>query len=330
MISVVSPFYNESAILEKAVEEMLSNLEELPEAFEFILVNDGSTDDSLRIAEDLVSRYPNRLRLITYDTNHGRGYALRKGIEAARGDITVTTEADGSWEVGIVLRLVEYLKHHPEKDVVIASPHLLGGGYKNVPRKRVMLSLLGNMLIRKLFWPDITMFTGMTRAYRTEVIEFLPLESNGKEFHLEILSKLHALKARVGQIPCCLEWKEHKLTEQKSKKRESSTPLISVMMSHLLFAVCASPWRYLFGISFLLMTAMAFFFILALVSLTQGGPAIYFGMVSGLSFVGSVLLFIFGVLANQNSTMEQELWHLQRDCRKMMKKIEGHNPIQDG
>ena len=63
----------------------------------------------------------------------------------------------------------------PDADMVVASPHMQGGSYKNVPFKRVLYSKLGNKVIRACMSNVVTMNTGMTRAYRRNAIRSLPL-----------------------------------------------------------------------------------------------------------------------------------------------------------
>jgi hypothetical protein len=109
MISVVCPFYNEESILDAAVRNMLANLKSLPEAWELVIVNDGSLDHSLDIARRIEAESPT-LRVISYPTNRGRGYAIRTGVANARGDTVVTTEIDLSWGDDIVHRIVEVLQ----------------------------------------------------------------------------------------------------------------------------------------------------------------------------------------------------------------------------
>jgi len=188
MISVVCPFYNEEAILEKSVELMLKNLEKMGEKLELIIVNDGSTDGSLEIALRLEEKHPH-LRVISYPINRGRGFAIRTGVAQARGKIVVTTEIDSSWGDDIVSRIVQKFEELPDADIVIASPHLPGGGYKNVPLKRVLLSKWGNLIIRASVKRTISMYTGMTRGYVKEKFMALPLDENGKEMHLEVVNK---------------------------------------------------------------------------------------------------------------------------------------------
>ena len=95
-ISVVCPFYNEELILDKAIERMIKNLKRLDVSWELILVNDGSNDNSFEISQKWAEKEKG-LRLISYPINQGRGYALKTGINSARGKIIVTTEIDLSW-----------------------------------------------------------------------------------------------------------------------------------------------------------------------------------------------------------------------------------------
>lgn len=166
-ISVASPFFNEAGILETAIKTMLEQLRTPDAEWELIVVNDGTTDGSGEIAKTI---YHPRLRLLKYPTNRGRGYALRTGIKVAKGNIIVTTEIDLSWGDNIVHELVDALRRNRDIDFVVASPLMSGGAYRNVPRKRVFYSRIGNRVIRALMSRTATMNTGMTRAYRRAMI----------------------------------------------------------------------------------------------------------------------------------------------------------------
>ena len=205
MISVVCPFYNEASILDAAVRSMLENLRSLDEEWELIIVNDGSTDGSLEIAQAFQADEP-RLQGLTYPINRGRGYAIRTGAAAARGELIVTTKIDSSWGDDIVHRLVAELHARPDADIVVASPNLPGGRYKNVPIKRVFFSKYGNLIIRAGLRYSVTMNTGMTRGYRAEKFRALPLEEDEKEMHLEVINKALAFGYRIYEIPATLEW----------------------------------------------------------------------------------------------------------------------------
>ena len=242
-VSVVCPFHNEAQILEPAIGTLLAQLRMLGRSWELLVVNDGSDDGSGGIAERLARENPN-LRAIGYAEHRGRGYALREGIAAARGEIIVTTEMDLTWGAHIVHDLVRALGESPEADIVLASPHLPGGGYKGVPFFRVWVSRLGNWLIRACLGLAPTMNTGMARAYRAPVIRSLPLGENDKEFHLEVVHKAAARDYVIREIPAALEWKEHERAGQQPHRR-SSTHLLHTALGHIRFLFRASPLRTL-------------------------------------------------------------------------------------
>jgi dolichol-phosphate mannosyltransferase len=247
-VSVVCPFYNEAQILESAVRTLLDRLRSLDGSWELIVVNDGSTDGSAEIAQRIAKEESSRLRVLGYATNRGRGHALRAGIAAARGDIIVTTEIDLSWGEQIVHELVAAMERWPDADIVVASPNLPSGGYKNVPLKRVWLSRIGNRVIRACMSNAVTMNTGMTRAYRRQVIQSLPLSEDEKEFHLEVILKATAFGFRIREVPAVLQWKEYKHQGQRIK-RKSSSRVNRLIVSHSLFSIFANPVRYVWTMS---------------------------------------------------------------------------------
>jgi glycosyltransferase involved in cell wall biosynthesis len=285
----------------------------LADDWEVIIVNDGSTDASYEIAREFVQKHADRMRMVSYPVNQGRGYALRQGINAARGDIIVTEEIDCSWGPDIVSRLADYLKANPKVDIVVASPHLPGGGYKNVPVKRVLLSSLGNKLIQLLFHSNIRMFTGMTRGYRAAAIKNLPVYEKGKEFHLEVIHKATALGYIIDEIPCVLEWKDHKLTcdPTKAAERKSSSKIGRLVKTHLFFAFTANPLKLLWGLGLAFMTAGFVCFVWALIRLIMGEVAIFLALTASSCVTIGLILFLLGVVSSQVSIIQRDLWRLQ-------------------
>src|SRR5262245_20977243 len=311
-VSVVWPFYNEAETIESAIEQLLAQLSSLSVEWELIVVNDGSTDGSEQIAQKLCRRYP-RLRAFGYRFNRGRGYALRTGIAAARGEIIVTTEIDLSWGERIVQDLVEAMQSWPDVDIVVASPHLEGAGpsgYRNVPFKRVLLSRLGNRVIRACMFNGVTMNTGMTRAYRRRAIQSLPLFEDGKEFHLEVILKATAFGFRIREIPAVLEWKEYK-HHDKRVKRKSSSRVNRLIVSHSLFSVFANPVRYVWVMSFASLGLGVIFFINAALLYYWRMVSAYTALLSMSLLILGIVLFVLGVVVKQGNMIQRELWMLQ-------------------
>lgn len=314
-LSVVCPFFDEEKILEQAIRVLHARLEAFAPSSELIVVDDGSTDGSLAVAEGLRAQLP-RLRVLTYEHNRGRGHALRAGLAQARGAIVVTTEIDLSWGEDIVERLHAAATEHPDVDIVVASPHLPGGGYRNVPANRVLLSRLGNHVIRSCMTAAVTMNTGMTRAYRREAIRSLPLEEDKKEFHLEVILKAQALGYRFHEIPALLEWKEYKHQGQRVK-RKSSSKIKRLMLTHSLFSLFANPIRYVWALSLVSFALVPVFLGWGVARIAMGLDSVFMAIVA-LSFtIIGVMLFAFGLLAQQGNMIQSELWRLKRELREV-------------
>lgn len=273
LVSVVCPFYNEESIIGDSIVETIKHLEnQFADTAELILVDDGSTDTSLDCARKAIRASKKlRVQILHYPLNQGRGRALKTGINAAEGEIVVTTESDGSWGFNIVSEIVDKLQNSNDLDFVIASPHRSGGGFVNVDKKRVWLSRYGNLLIRLFFESKVTMNTGMTRGYRRRVIQPLDTQENGKEFHLEVLLKLMAIGFKFDEVPATLEWPQHRVTRKTPKKRKSSTKLIRTIFTHLKFVLIAHPVKYFGIISLCFFSLGCLFFALALQSIFAQG-----------------------------------------------------------
>lgn len=317
-ISVVCPFYNEEAIIEAALAKMSDKLSSLEHDWELIVVNDGSTDQSCDLARRAASGNP-RIKVIGYAQNRGRGYALRHGIYQAQGEIVITTEVDLSWGDDIVHRLISAFKEHPDADMIVASPNLPGGGYRNVPFKRVLISRIGNMIIRFGQGREMTMYTGMTRAYRREVFLSLPIDEDEKEFHLEVAQKAQAFDFKIYEIPCILEWKDAKLARPGAAKRKSSSKIAKLMRTHMAFAAAAAPFRYILPFSFVLFSLSFFFFIWAVINLFTDVPSAFVLITGLMLFLIGFVGFAIGMLSYQNQLIQRDLWRVRRDLMRRIR-----------
>ena len=316
-ISIVCPFYNEEQIIGDAINTLLQQLGKLELSWELIVVNDGSTDRSAKIARE-IARSMGQLRVLSYVFNRGRGHALRTGIAQARGEIIITTEIDLSWGEDIVDRLENAMLEHPDVDIVIASPHLDGGGYKNVPFQRVFLSRFGNWVIRACMANAASMNTGMTRAYKRHVIRSLPLEEDGKELHLEVILKAKAFGYRFYEIPATLEWKEYKHQDKRIKRKSSTNPN-KLVLTHSLFSLFANPIRYVWGLSVVALGLSLGFLGAGVVRYAMGIVSVYLGIMSLALATIAIMLFAFGLIARQGHMIQRELWKLQRDLDRLQR-----------
>ena len=219
--------FNEAENAESTLNRVEEALASFAGTYEIIAVNDGSLDNTLDILNRLAEQ-DGKLKIVSYPKNIGRGMALRKGFKESSGEIIVSIDADLSYRPHYILDLVETLRREPEVDLVLASPYMPGGGVKNVPVLRLWVSKLGNKILRFAMPNRIYTSTGIFRAYRKKVLDSLELESDGKEIHLEILSKALALGYRVKESPAILTSRKRGKSKFKFKK---------TAISHLIFSV---------------------------------------------------------------------------------------------
>lgn len=89
-VSIIIPAYNEAAAIEVVLKELLSETVKWEEAIEIVVVNDGSSDETAKIVNNIEG-----IRLINHRKNKGYGAALKTGIREAHGDLIVWYDADG-------------------------------------------------------------------------------------------------------------------------------------------------------------------------------------------------------------------------------------------
>src|SRR3712207_5529033 len=112
-LSIVVPAYNESARIGKTLRELLAYLEDQPGGGEVIVVDDGSKDDTSRVAETVFGERPSpgvEGRVIRVEPNRGKGHAVRTGLLAARGRVAAFFDADLSMPVTETPKLVEPIR----------------------------------------------------------------------------------------------------------------------------------------------------------------------------------------------------------------------------
>jgi dolichyl-phosphate beta-glucosyltransferase len=116
-ISIIIPSYNEENRLPATLEKIAGYLRSIPPGTEVIVVDDGSKDRTVSVAESYRKEIPN-LRVVSNGANRGKGYSVRHGSLEAKGDIILFTDADLSSPIEESQKLIGALKNH---DVAIGS-----------------------------------------------------------------------------------------------------------------------------------------------------------------------------------------------------------------
>jgi glycosyltransferase involved in cell wall biosynthesis len=255
---------------------------------------------------------------ISHIANFGRGRALRTGFQEARGEIIITTEADLSWGEDVIGRMIQALSDDPAADAVFASPHLPGGGYRNVPRHRVFLSTMGNRLLNFLDPRGRSMITGMTRAYRASVIKPHHFSQDGKEIHLEIAYRLTVLGHKVLEVPAILSWPRPEGASQNRGKRTNFKKIFSLIASHLIFGIVSGGSK-LFGLALALVRLVIFIFgVWACWLVFAHAPSIYLATLVGVLMVLWVTLASAFLLFTRFLQQEITAWQTEVQISRLM------------
>jgi glycosyltransferase involved in cell wall biosynthesis len=306
-VSVICPAYNEADGIAGAVALLKKCLDSLPYPAEVILVNDGSTDDTESLALAAIDG-DERFRVLSHLVNFGRGRAMRTGFAEARGEIIVTTEGDMSWGADVVGRMVAAMDANPKLDAVFASPNVPGGGYRNVPWHRVLLSRIGNRILRLLYLGELTMTTGMTRAYRSWVVRGHHFTRDGKELHLEIAHRLLQLGYRIGEVPAILSWPDKVPGQANRGKRTNWRKIWALVVSHLAFGFFQGASRLIYPSILLLTLAIPFFGAWAVFNLVRQQPSIYLATLTAVLTILWVTLLVGHFLLRHVLQVEIEVW----------------------
>jgi glycosyltransferase involved in cell wall biosynthesis len=312
-VSIIVPAYNESENLALTAERIAKTFKDRPESWELILVNDGSIDDTKAVTERL-AQADSRIVAAGYPVNKGRGYALRTGFSHAKGEIIISTDADLSYDPIFILDLVDALHNDPEIDFVLGSPYMPGGGTQDVPRKRLLVSKIGNKVLQTTVNKDIYTFTGVFRAYRRNVLDSIELESDGKEIHLEILSRALGAGYRVKEIPAILRSRK----KGKSKFRFGGTAI-----SHLLFSLNERPVLAFGAVGVILFLAGLVGGIYISVLRFQGtlNPERPLVTLVVILMLAGLQIISFGLIALQIGALRREIYKVQRENRLLRRDL---------
>ena len=118
-ISVITPSYNQAQYLE---ETILSVLDQNYERLEFIVIDGGSTDQSVAV----IRKYESRLAYWVSEKDYGQAHALNKGLAQASGDIVAYLNSDDLYEAGAFAAVVSWFQQHPECEWLCGDTRMFG------------------------------------------------------------------------------------------------------------------------------------------------------------------------------------------------------------
>lgn len=199
---VMMPAYNASGTIASVFERIPDAT--LKRITEFIVVDDGSTDATARIAEELKQKYP--IKLLRHEKNMGYGAAQKTGYNQAKednADITVMLHSDGQYAPELLLEMIEPIENG-EADVVGGSRSLGGSMLEGgMP----IYKYAGNVLLTKLenlvFKANLHSYHSGYKAYSKKALELIPYEKYSNEYYFDSEMLVGAIrnKLKIAEIP---------------------------------------------------------------------------------------------------------------------------------
>lgn len=192
-ISVFFPAYNDAASIGALVQAALTLLPRLTADYEVLVINDGSTDDTAAVLDELARQHP-AVRVIHHSQNRGYGGALRSGFAHATKDLVFYTDGDGQYDVNDLAKLLPLLTE--EIDVV--------NGYKMKradSRRRILLGGIYQRLARLLFGLPIHDVDCDFRLMRRSLIQSIELTATSGVICTEMIYQLHRAGCRFAETP---------------------------------------------------------------------------------------------------------------------------------
>jgi len=221
-LSVVIPAYNEAMRLPNTLRQAHAWLEAyLPDGFEIIVVDDGSSDETPARVKELMASMP-ELSLLVQPQNMGKGAAVRRGMLAAQGDMHVFMDADHSTHIREIEKAFQLLAEQPQVGVVIASRrHPDSDITQHQSWLREHMGQSFNLLMRLSTGIDMPDTQCGFKAFKADASQkiFSAQKINGFSFDVEVLFLAAKFGIDVAEIP--VEW----INEPNSKVRILIDPI---------------------------------------------------------------------------------------------------------
>lgn len=200
-ISLCIPLFNEEKILADTMDAVKEYMDgRFGEDYEVIYMDDGSSDASLRILEEKKDLHT---RIVSYQPNRGKGYAVRMGMLAAEGDTVIFTDCDLAYGLEIVGDFYDHMEKNPELSALIGSRSLHPEGYEGYTFTRKLLSKGYLKVISVYGGLGLSDSQGGIKAFRREVAHkvFSLATVDRFAFDLEIILLTRKLGGKIGEYP---------------------------------------------------------------------------------------------------------------------------------
>ena len=192
LLSIIIPIYNE----EKIVADSLPAIFNLKINKEIIIVNDGSTDNTLAILVELNKQY--NFQLINQQTNQGKGAAVKKGLEIIKGDYFIICDADSEYDPQDIIKLFQEIDKEKKDNLVIYGSRFLNNRTLSF---HYLVNRFLTTLINLLFGGRLTDMETCFKLIPRKALEKIKLTGRRFEIEPEITAQLLKNNYQIKELP---------------------------------------------------------------------------------------------------------------------------------
>jgi len=194
-LSVLVPIFNEERHLEPVMEALLTS--PCPIDREWIVIDDGSSDQSLAILKRLAQRHP--LQIFKQTTNQGKGSAIARGVREATGDFVMIQDADFEYDPLDIPTMLQPLLEG-KADVVFGS-RFKKSGHQVHRTYHYFINRFLTMLSNLLSGIYLTDMETCYKVFRTDLIKSMSLRSRRFGIEVELTAYIAKVRARIHEVP---------------------------------------------------------------------------------------------------------------------------------
>ena len=205
LVSILIPLYNEEEFIEEVISRVIAG--PLPPGLEreLIVVDDGSTDESVSIVESLVARHPaGMIRLFRQPKNQGKGAAIRAAIDEAQGEYCLIQDADLEYNPKDYVHLLQPMVDGMA-DVVYGSRFAASGHRRVLYYWHSVANHILTTLCNVVSDLNLTDMETGYKAFRTSLLKTIPIRSNRFGIEPELTIKLAKRQVRIYEVPVSYE-----------------------------------------------------------------------------------------------------------------------------
>jgi len=215
-LSIIIPAYNEEKRLLPTLDQICKYLSRQNYPYEVIVVDDGSTDNTLQIAGDFANSN-GHIVVLTNGQNRGKGYTVRNGMLSAKGKYVFFTDADLSTPIEELEKCLPYLIN--SHDVIIGSRSLPNSDIiVHQPRYREIMGKTFNFIVNMLLLRGIVDTQCGFKGFKKEVVKkvFNRCKIDGFSFDVEALYLSRKFNYKIKEIP--IRWRNSALSKVRPVK----------------------------------------------------------------------------------------------------------------